>query len=530
MIDMASEFISPFLGVMPRVSPELLESGYAQTASNCNIERGILEPAKSALSLANVMQSGTKTIYWYNRTANGGNGYWFEYSSKVDILRGQIANDSSLRTYIFGSGAPKYTISSIATGGAGPYPSAVRDLGLPIPSAPTAAQAFTDPPNGEVKISTAYVITYVSDIGEESAPSVPSNIVDRWDGITVYLSSIPVASGAFNITAKRIYRAELNGVFQYVATIAAAATTFTDAILSESLGEAVPSTDWEAPSSSMAGAINLPNGIIMGWWGNTLAFCESYMPHAWPIRYRLALDYDIVGAIATSQGAIVVTTGAPYLISGSTPDGMSQFKLDAIAACIASRSVVDMGEYALYASSDGLIAIGGAQTENATAPFMTPEQWRAIATSNLIGCRYKDYYIGFYSGGSFAFKPGVGFLFFTEQAEAFFIDDKTGELYIKNGTALKKWNMGSPVSFTWKSKIFRVQNGGNPTCAKVHANAYPVTFKLYTDGSLVKTLSVTSRKTFRLPTAIRYDFYEVELSGVSPVISVQIADSMSDII
>lgn len=528
---MPSEFISPFLGVMPRVSPELLENGYAQTAINCNIERGILEPAKAALSLANVMQSGTKTIYWYNRAANSGLGYWFEYSSKVDILRGQIANDSALRTYIFGSGAPKYTISSIATGGGGPYPSVVRDLGLPVPSAPVASQAFTDPPSGEVKISTAYVITYVSDMGEESAPSVPSNIVDRWDGITVYLSSIPVASGAFNITAKRIYRAELNGVFQYVATIAAAATTFTDANLSESLGEAVPSTDWEAPPSSIVGAINLPNGIIMGWWGNTLAFCEPYMPHAWPIRYRLALDYDVIGAVATSQGAIVVTTGAPYLISGTTPDGMSQFKLDAIAACSSSRSIVDMGEYAIYASSDGLIAIGGGNgTENITLSFMTAEQWKSTVTpSTLIGCRYKDYYIGFYSLGSFAFKPGVGFLFFTEQAEAFFIDDQTGELYIKNGTALKKWNLGSPLTYTWKSKVFRIQNGDIPACAKVYANSYPLTFKLYAEGVLVKTKSVTSRKSFRLPTSSRYDYYEIELTGTAPVVSVQLAESMSEI-
>jgi hypothetical protein len=526
-----SEFISPFMGVMPRVSPELLESGYAQTAINCNIERGILEPSKAALSLANVMQSLTKTIYWYNRDANGGLGFWFEYSSVVDILRGQIANDSALRTYIFGNGAPKYTTSAIATGGGGPYPSVVRDLGLPIPSAPTAAQPGGSPPDGGVKISTAYVITYVSDLGEESAPSVPSNVVDRWDGVTVALTGLSVASGAFNVNAKRIYRAELNGVFQYIGSVSNATTTFNDTIDSDLLGEPVPSTDWDAPPSTIAGAINLPNGIIMGWWGNTLAFCEPYMPHAWPIRYRLALDYDIVGAVSTSQGAIVVTAGLPYLISGSTPDGMAQFKMDVIAACTSKTSIVDMGEYAIYASADGLIATGGGSgTENITLPFMTAEQWRATVTpSTLRGCRYKDYYIGFYTGGSFAFKPGVGFLFFTEQADATFIDDKTGELYIKFGTALKKWNLGTAQSYTWKSKIFRIQNGKNPACAKVRAHSYPLTFKLYADGVLVKTHTVASRKSFRLPTSSRYDFYEFELTGSAPVVSVQFADSMSEI-
>lgn len=524
------EIVSPFLGVMPRVSPDLLEQGYGQTANNCNIERGILEPAKSSLATAVSLLSGTKTIYWYNREANSGAGFWFQYSSNVSILRGQITNDTALRTYIFGSGAPKYTTSSIATSGGGPYPSVVRELGLPAPSAPSATQSLTSLPDGAVKLSTAYVVTYVSDLGEEGPPSPPSNIVDRWDGVTVSLSGISIASGSFSVAAKRIYRIELNGVYQYVGSVGPAVTTFNDTVHSDSLGEPVPSDEWIAPSADMVGAINLPNGVIMGWWKNTVAFCEPYMPHAWPIRYRLALDNDVVGAVSTSQGAIVVTTGAPYLISGTRPDGMAQFKIDAVAACVSSSSIVDMGEYAIYAGADGLFAIGaGSIPENISAPFITGEQWRStVNPSTLICAKYKDFYLGFHSGGSFAFKPGVGFLFYTETATAVFSDDRTGELYIKQGTQLKKWNQGTPASFTWKSKIFKPNEIF--ACAKVDAKAYPVTFNFYTDGNLAKTLSVPSRQAFRLPTLSQYSECEFEISGVNPVVSVALYQSMSEVI
>ena len=528
---MPSEFVGPFLGVKPRVSPELLDNGFGQVALNCLIESGILESSKAPLATGTTLQSGTKTIHWFNRDANSGNGYWFQFSNVVNVIRGQISGDTSLRTYIFGDGAPKYTISSIATGGGGPYPSVVRTLGLPSPSKPLAAGASGSPPTGTTKISVAYVVTYVSDIGEEGPPSYASNVVDRWDGESVTLSGISVASGSFVVAEKRIYRAELNGVFQYVDSVAASEFEFVDSVPSERLGEPVPSDGWVSPSASIVGAVSLPNGGIMSWWGNTVAFCEPYYPHAWPIQYRLALDFDVVGAAVSASGIIVCTTGAPYLISGTTPSGMSQNKIDTVAACISAQSIVDMGDYILYACSDGLIAAGGMKAENVTQEFMRPEQWRSlISPKTLKGYRYKDYYIGFYSGGSFAFRPGVGFLFYSDTADCGFVDDREGVLYIKQGTALKKWNEGAPNSFTWRSRLIRIPSGSTFASAKVDAKNYPVTFKYYADGVLQKNISVTNKKSFRLPNRARYTNAEFEISGTNSVVSVQLATAASEIV
>lgn len=523
--------IMPFAGLMPRISPKLLNNQNAQTATNCNFDSGQLSPSKIPLDASTPLLSGTRAIYWFNRKSNGGLGYWLQWSGDVNVVRGPIANDTNLRTYFTGDGAPKYTTASLAQSGAGPYPGASRNLGLPTPNSFNATAPGGSPAAGVQKIATAYVVTYVSDMGEEGPPSAPSAIVDRWDGGNVSLSSIPVATGSFVIASKRIYRQELNGVFQFVAQISAAATTYSDSVKSESLGEPVPSETWIAPHADMIGLTALPNGILMGWWKNTLAFSEPYQPHAWPIEYRLALDYDVVGAAVSASGVIVTTTGKPYLIAGSSPASMSQNPMDVVQACVAKRSVVDMGEFVIYASADGLVACGGLQAQLITEPHITPEQWRSMFNPSTVhGYRWNDRYLGFYSGGSFSFHPSEGFRLFTENCDCAFLDDETGSLYVKQGLALKKWGQGVAAAYTWKSKDFTVPPSGVFGALKVDAQSYPVVCKFYADGALKKTVSVSSKKPFRIPTIKRYRSCEIELTGSGVVNGVQIASSMSEIV
>src|SRR5690606_12269324 len=153
-------------GLMPRISPKLLNNQNAQTATNCNFESGRLEPSKSTLSAGISLQGSTKTIYWFNRKANGGLGYWLQWNSAVNVVRGPIADDRNLRTYFTGGAVAKYTTASLAQSGSGPYPGASRSLGLPAPGTFNAIGPSGSPAAGVQKIATAYVVTYVSDVGE----------------------------------------------------------------------------------------------------------------------------------------------------------------------------------------------------------------------------------------------------------------------------------------------------------------------------------------------------------------------------
>lgn len=527
--------LGPFNGLMPRVSPKLLENSYSQIATNCELSSGQLIPSKLPLNVGVSLSDLTRSIYWFNRDANVGNGYWLQWNGDVNVVRGPIANDTNLRTYFTGDGAPRFTTAAMAQLGSGPYPGASRALGIPAPSVPIATGPTGEVPAGGQEISTAYVVTYVSDLGEEGPPSMPSNIIDRWDGATVNLANISVATGDFVISSKRIYRAELNGVFQFVAEITAAETTFSDSVDSEGLGEQVPSTNWDAPSPLMIGLTALPNGILMGWWGNTLAFSEAFYPHAWPIDYRLALDADIVGASVSAYGVVVVTTGSPYLIAGSSPDSMSQSKLDVAFAGVSKRSIVDMGDYVVYASANGLVAVGGTDAQLITESHILPEQWRSIFMPESIHAyRWNDRYIGFYdtgsSNGSFSFHPQEGFRLFTDYADCAFVDDNNGDLYIKQDDQLKKWNSGVHATYAWKSKVFSVPPGSVLAACKVIADSYPVNFTFFADGSPVKVLTVNSRKSFRLPTLVRYQEAEIMVSGSAPIDSIQLSTSMSEIL
>lgn len=527
--------INQFMGIMPGVSPKLLAQNSAQIATNCYLKSGQLEPAKLPQNVGVSLSSNTESIYWFNRSANGGSGYWFQWSSDVNAVRGPIANDSNLRTYFTGNGAPRFTIASLAQSGSGPYPSASRSLGIPAPSAPSAQGSIDEVPEGAQVVSTAYVITYVSDLGEEGPPSIPSNIVERWDGSNVTVADISIAGGDFIVSAKRIYRAELNGVFQYVGEVPASATSFVDSIETAQMGEPVPSTNWDAPNAAMIGLTALPNGILMGWWGNTLAFSEAYYPHAWPIDYRLALDFEIVGAAVSAYGVVVVTSGSPYLIAGSSPDSMSQSKLDVALAGVSKRSVVDMGDYVVYASANGLVAVGGTDARLISEQHITPEQFREIFKPDSIHAyRWDDRYLAFYdngtTSGAFSFHPQEGFRLFTDYADCAFVDDQNGDLYIKQGDQLKKWNRGIPASYTWKSKLFSVPAGQVFTCCKIDAQSYPVNCVFYADGVAVKTITINSRKAFRLPSLARYQEAEIQVSGSAVIDSIQLSTSMSELL
>lgn len=528
--------VGPFKGAMPAIAPKYLPNQFAKTALNCDLNTGALAPSRGLLDRGLTLASNTETIYWFNRESNGGNGYWLQFDREVDVVRGPIIDDDNLRTYFTGDGAPKMTDITTAQSGGGPYPGASYTLGLPAPSAPTASGPSGTAPSGTTAIDVAYTVTYVSQFGEEGPASPPSNAVKRWDGATVALTAISVASGGFVVSAKRIYRTEGQGVYQFVAEIGPSETIFADNIDSAFMGDVLPSGDWIAPHEDMVGLTSIPNGILMGWWGNTIAFSEPYQPHAWPIAYRMTLEYDVVGVAHCAYGLIVVTTGTPYLIAGSSPASMGQQKIDAALAGVSKRSVVDMGEYVIYASADGLVAIGGTEPRVISEGVMTKQQWAAYRPHTMIACRWDGRYLAFWGdsteGGAFSFRADEGFRFYDIWTEALYSDLETGEIYLKNpqNNRLSTWDNGVIKAYTWRSKEFTVSRSQRPAVAKVTAQSYPVTFEYFADGESVKTLSVTNDFAFRLPTNFQYTTAEFELRGSAVVESVQLATSMVEIL
>lgn len=89
----------------------------------------------------------------------------------------------------------------------------------------------------------------------------------------------------------------------------------------------------------------------------------------------------------------------------------------------------------------------------------------------------------------------------------------------------------APLTMTWKSGRVRCQYPLNLGAARVHSDAYPVTFRLYNDqGDLVTTRTVTSDEVFRLPTGYLTTWFEVEIEGTKAVNTVHVAETVAELL
>lgn len=533
--------IKAFGGLKPILDPLLLRQDEAQAANNVRLVSGALAALGGTTTLQALTKTAPQTIWRYGNSATESE-YWLEFLADTDVIRSPIAADPYGRAYWTDGGTPKYAPNSLIVSGAS-YPGASYNLGIPAPAAAPTISTFTAPPNAASSETRVYVYTYVSAYGEEGPPSPASALVTLDPAQSAGLTGMSVGpGGAYNITTKRIYRSSTVGAsaqFQFVVEIPVANTTYTDTKSQAELGEVLPSTDWVAPPSGLKGLKALPNGAAIGFKDNTAYLSEPNLPHAWPHEYPI--EDTIVGIGVFRQSAVLLTTGKPYLMSGADPAAMSTERMELPQACVSKRSIVDTGDGVLYASPDGLVSISSAGIDIITKDLLTREQWQAYNPSSMVASTHDNRYHVAYqtTGGSrgmliFDFS-GQGASFTSSSVNAatavtaLYADPRTDTLYMAQGTNLVRFNAGSALTYTWRSKMIRAPFAMNFSKAQVVATSYPVTFKLYGDGVLRHTKSVTDGNLFHLPAGYRALDYEIELSGTSRVTQVSIATSSEEL-
>lgn len=146
---MAGIKITNFLGIAPKLSPELIGAQFAQIAVNLNPYSGDLIPYRVSKETVNTNRgAGVKTIYPMRDPNDATVNKWLSWTSDVDIAVPTTLDEEEQRIYYTGDGVPKVTDYSLAVSGAGPYPVSAGnyDLGLPLPTTiPSAsATAFTE--------------------------------------------------------------------------------------------------------------------------------------------------------------------------------------------------------------------------------------------------------------------------------------------------------------------------------------------------------------------------------------------------
>lgn len=652
---MAAIKIHKFLGIAPKISPELLPDGAGQIASGLKLYSGDLLPYTQPVIVDDAERTGAiQTIYGMKATGSSTID-WLSWLADVDIAVASDTSDDEQRFYYTGDGVPKVSNYALATTGSAPYPLAYYDLGLPLPTtvpttvavSPTTSTSatyardagniativtgaahnlrtgnivtiagFTTSPSpdwnatnvyvtvvdtttftyynaGALKTTTAnteasislagntvtrsYVYTWMTPWGEESIASDPSTILYLKEGQTVTVTNLPTAgpggtdfvegirlyrtiasasgteyflldtlwfplattlvsltsniatvttseyhslivgdrfkiSGCtdtvFNITDGIVLTVPTDYSFTYAVTNAdiaekADATgtvfhdvaevitdtarywgdgsyTFSDDFAVTGLSSALLTYDYDAPDASMVGITTGSNEMIIGFFDNQLCFAEPNAPHAWPIKYRKTIEYDIVGVEAVGGYTIVLTEEYSYRVSGNHPATVSVARVDTPYPCLSKRSIVNMGYGVLWATHGGL-AIWSPRTGIALATQYIEhyDTWDTLVDPSTVNAYfYNDRYLATHSAGAFIFerdeKTGGFFVTLNVSMTASWTDPVTNFLYYISGTGgdIYQWDKADqPLTpAEWKSKVILTKDYINLGAARVIAD------------------------------------------------------------
>lgn len=537
-----------FRGMAPKVEASKLTDSQAQEAVNCEPWSGALKAITEPFSTTTLSRSGTiRSIYQLGST-------WCHWNEEVDMVKGPVASDTYDRFYYTGHKVPKVVNETLATTGGGTdYPLTYYQLGIPAPeTAPTVT-----PSGGSGAADTrSYIYTFVSEWGEEGAPSnagtATGKVDDTW--ALTNLDAAPLNAGTvtnavhsagvvtvtvsanhllrtgeyvtisgvvgmtdlnaewkvtrlsattfsvvlttaqtytsggswareanLNVTnmTKRIYRTVSN-IYQFVAEIAVATTSYNDTAVDADLGETITSTDYEMPPTEMQGLVVMPNGVLAGFINNEVYFCEPFQPHAWPSGYSQSVNDNVVALGALTNSIIVATDGWPRIITGIHPANMSATRINLEQPCVSKPSMVHQSGGYLYASKDGLVAVDGSGARLITNHLAKKEDWALYNPSSIRSAYYDNRTYMFYEDGGEENNVDGGLVFDALEPEAELVKlsatptalwrhPNTQELYIVEDHDVGLWDGGAQdYTVTWKSKRFIIRRKTHLRAAKVH--------------------------------------------------------------
>ncbi|CAN7346284.1 hypothetical protein LJR074_001980 [Acidovorax sp. LjRoot74] len=395
-----------------------------------------------------------------------------------------------------------------------------------------------------------YAATFVTDWDEESALGTPSDVLDldQNDSATVARPELPPGETftGRNINRWRIYRSNSgsqSAAFQFVEELNINTLSYTDTKKASALGEVCPTLTWAMPpkrdtgtNPHLRGLVGMPNGIMAGFFDNTVAFCEPYVPYAWPVEYQITTEFPIVGLGVFGQTVFVGTKGNPYFISGADSASMSSVKQDVRQACASSRSIAMMQGGVLYASPDGLCLADHNGVRVVSSGFITREDWQKLVPESMVARAHENICYIIYAGqggGCLSFDPMSGkYGHVSLRGSAFFSDTITDSLYaVDDGKIWRVFGGTSRRDGRWKSPLITLPRQTGFVWLKVYGDqspASPAVIRLYGDGALVHVATVVNIDPVRLPPG-RWLEYEAEVESRARVTRVVVASDTTEL-
>jgi hypothetical protein len=552
---------------IPKIRKTKLSPETPYTAVNADNSAGNLAPRAGVKKVTLLTKSGDlRTLF---RTQ----AKWVAWEDVVDVVRSQIINSAG-RFYFTGDSTqtgPRQTNTALAfSGAASTYPTSSRPLGVEAPEDTLTITEYGDEDEELDDVVVSYIVTYVTDWGEESAPNTAGVLTTIPGGKYVSIKGL-AAPAADYISYFRVYRLEsgsdsadyqavalrpgsIGATALYdipVATVTSVNYQLYDANhastptgLADAGTDVCPSEDWLPPDEDMINLTQYLNSVMIGSFDNILCMSEPMIPYAWPIEYRQEFEYDIV-ALGVYRSVIVVLTDAyVFLVDGTDPSGMVKKRLEYLHGCVSKRGAVSTNFGVVYPSPEGLCLVDSTSVTNVTFDLFTPEQWDALSPDTLIGFYHNDSYIGFFEGtdqGIILSPKGNGFELkeFELGVDIYggFIREDTNVLTLigeySNGVYYTyTWEAGSDLTYEWWSKTF-VSHPTNYAVIQIRGpfDSGSITVSLEKDGAVDATTLTIANENFRwLSSGSLYRSLAIGLEGTSQIDQVLLAHSPEELL
>ena len=575
--------------MVPLIDPRLLSDNMAEAALNCDLTSGQLHGLFAPVLVKDFTSTPGPVekayLFLGPQAADGSyDPIWVPLPSKyTSVVRSPLANDISNRLYWTTPGQPpKWSTYDQIKAGVPPY-----NLGT---IQPTTAPIITGVAGGTTtvpKVSRAYLYTWVNGFGEESGPSPPSNVMDGPPDATWSIAGLPTTSppnpSGFNyvpVTQLVLYRTVTGqdtgtqyfevARFNYGPGGNPPPNTYLDSALDTAIvgNLTLPSAGWENPPDNLDGLTALPGGMLVGWTGNTIHFCEPDRPHTWPSIYDQSAHYNIIALAVWQQYLMILTTGYPSTGSGNSPSNFIIVQSQVPEPCVSRGSVVTDLLAVYYASQNGLIQISGYGMSNQTLQLVDKEAWQERYHAKDIYCaRHRSQYLAINgTGAGFVLDYADQRLAFEDlstfkNAVSVFNDEYYGDTYICADKKIYRWDDTSQprLRFRWRSKRFfaptpislgAVQvtlgpeveiprtgqfsppplDNGDPSLALPDGVWGVLRYYAGPDFQLIMQANLTKQQDlFRLPAGFRAFDHQIEIVSMASVYSVQLGTTMTEL-
>jgi len=589
--------IKKFAGVVPVTGDRALPDGfavksvntwlYSQELRGINVETQLLTVNPTTQKVFRVPKGtpgGDANWPWHveqpttiPRPSYLGDSTWLQFDDPdTDVVKGPLIEDRWDRWYFCSpsDGISMNTQDRMEKA----QPGYLLGVDAPV-TAVTISGAGTSTQTMETR---AYVYTYQSIYGEQSAPSPAA--VASWYPEQIWnignLPSVP-ANGPGKVPLKYLilYRTLQGAYFEvkkWEIGVDVIPDPFPDNIPNTTIAShnQLETIGWLPPpvfkagdpnatppttdEQGLKGILAMPNGFLIGFTDTDLWMSVPYQPHAWPREYVVSTEYPIVGIGLVGNTCVVCTQGYPTAITGVNPASTSFTKLNTVEPCLSRGSIVSTLYGVYYASQNGLIGVNTGGVENVTQDIITRESWiRYYSPEYIRGVRYQNGYFavrvqpdssqatGFYFDPS---KMEVALTEFDnfEDSKNLVSDVWSGEVFHIRGGAVYRWDPPTDdmMPIIWRTKEYQLQYEINLGCYSIYWDQarfapndintsiiprdVPVRFLAWCNRRLVYDQNIPinrNGKSMRLPSGFMGDIWQFEVRARAPVYSIAVAQT-----